>query len=160
MDATSNGVVWIEYVERLSVSAAGAPLHVRQRARSGSRWATIPTRISAAHSSPRAADAVLLSRGEVSLRAALAAANVMHERLARGDSPAEALRRARVALSADPTLYPAFRRALMRVDGWGCARYSSRRSISAPSPRAGCPARADVGGSSAPSSSRRLQCSR
>jgi len=65
------------------------------------------------------AQAVMLSRADATLEATLAHTAVMHDALAAGESPAEALRRASAALIETGDFADPFHHAVMRVVGLG-----------------------------------------
>ncbi len=70
---------------------------------------------------------VILSRFDLELGAVLALMQTLHERLAAGASPAEALRAARHALSADPRFAHPFYFAGLQAVGLGARPFPTAR---------------------------------
>jgi hypothetical protein len=117
-DEHSDGILWIEDVERLAVP----PLVLLYTCKS----ALGPVRMgddAATHLGGAfqvaGADAVLVNQGDTQLSTALAVGHVLHEACANGESPAEGLRRARVAEAKDWTSRADLLRSRVRIVGLG-----------------------------------------
>ncbi|MCP3919745.1 MAG: CHAT domain-containing protein [bacterium] len=117
-DEPDDGVLWRERVRTLAAPRLAVLMACRSgagRRRHGDAGSTDMTGawIQAG------ARAVIVTRAEIGYRTAVEASSVLHRRLARGDAPAEALRRAFVEVGGKDDELAPFRLGIMRVVGLG-----------------------------------------